>query len=56
MLVHAKDDAARQFYLHCAAFIAFPAGSRTLFLPIATVVAALGEERRRGPIISPGAP
>lgn len=43
VLVHAKDDAARQFYLHCAEFIAFPAGSRTLFLPIATVVAALGE-------------
>lgn len=43
VLVHAKDDAARQFYLRCAEFIAFPAGSRTLFLPIATVVAALGE-------------
>jgi GNAT superfamily N-acetyltransferase len=39
VLVHAKDDAARRFYLHCAEFIEHPADSRTLFLPIETVVA-----------------
>ncbi len=40
VLVHAKDDAARSFYLKCAEFIEYPAESRTLFLPIETVVAA----------------
>lgn len=42
VLVHAKDDAARQFYLRCAEFIEYPAESRTLFLPIETIVAAFG--------------
>lgn len=41
VLVQAKDDAARRFYLHCAEFIEHPADSRTLFLPIETVIAAL---------------
>ena len=40
ILVHAKDDAARRFYLRCAEFIEYPEDSRTLFLPIETVVAA----------------
>lgn len=40
VLVHAKDDAAKRFYMTCAAFIEYPADSRTLFLPIETVVAA----------------
>lgn len=40
VLVHAKDDAAKRFYMTCAEFIDYPAGSRTLFLPIDTVVAA----------------
>jgi GNAT superfamily N-acetyltransferase len=40
VLVHAKDDAARRFYLKCAEFIEYPEDSRTLFLPIETVVAA----------------
>ena len=40
VLVHAKDDAAKRFYLRCAEFIEYPADSRTLFLPIETVVAA----------------
>lgn len=40
VLVHAKDDAAKRFYMRCAEFIEYPAGSRTLFLPIETVVAA----------------
>jgi len=41
VLVHAKDDAAKRFYLRCAEFIEYPQESRTLFLPIETVVAAL---------------
>jgi GNAT superfamily N-acetyltransferase len=40
VLVHAKDDAAKRFYLACAEFIEYPADSRILFLPIETVVAA----------------
>jgi GNAT superfamily N-acetyltransferase len=42
VLVHAKDDAAKHFYMRCAEFIEYPADSRTLFLPIDTVVAAFG--------------
>lgn len=42
VLVHAKNEPARRFYLNCAEFIEYPAGSRTLFLPIETVVAAFG--------------
>jgi len=40
VLVHAKDDAARRFCMKCAEFIEYPEDSRTLFLPIETVVAA----------------
>ena len=40
VMLHAKSDAARAFYLHQAEFIEYPADSRTLFLPIETVVAA----------------
>jgi len=40
VLVQAKDERARRFYLGRAEFIEFPEGSRTLFLPIETVVAA----------------
>ena len=40
VLVHAKDERAKRFYLACAEFIEYPADSRTLFLPIETVVAA----------------
>ncbi|WP_026792848.1 GNAT family N-acetyltransferase [Pleomorphomonas oryzae] len=43
VLVHAKDEAARRFYLHAAEFIEYPDGSRTLFLPIETVVATLSQ-------------
>lgn len=39
VLVQAKDDAARRFYLSCAEFLEYPSESRTLFLPIETVVA-----------------
>jgi GNAT superfamily N-acetyltransferase len=40
VLVHAKDGAAKRFYMKCAEFIEYPQDSRTLFLPIETVVAA----------------
>jgi GNAT superfamily N-acetyltransferase len=40
VLVHAKSEAARRFYLRCAEFIEYPEDSRTLFLPIETVIAA----------------
>lgn len=40
VLVHAKDDTALRFYMKCAEFIEYPDDSRTLFLPIETVVAA----------------
>jgi GNAT superfamily N-acetyltransferase len=42
VLVHAEDENARRFYMACAEFIEYPADSRTLFLPIETVVAAFG--------------
>ena len=41
VLVHAKSDAARRFYLGCAEFIEYPQDRRTLFLPIETVVAGM---------------
>lgn len=41
VLVQAKDEAAKRFYMRCAEFIEYPEDSRTLFLPIETVVAAL---------------
>lgn len=40
VMVHAKDEAAKRFYLRCAEFIEYPEDSRTLFLPIETVIAA----------------
>ncbi|HEY0414056.1 MAG TPA: GNAT family N-acetyltransferase [Allosphingosinicella sp.] len=40
VLVQAKDEKARRFYLACAEFIEHPPESRTLFLPIETVIAA----------------
>jgi GNAT superfamily N-acetyltransferase len=42
VLVHAKDDAAKRFYLRCAEFIEYPADSRILFLPIEAVLAGFG--------------
>ena len=42
VLVQAKDERARRFYMTCAEFVEYPADSRTLFLPIETVVAAFG--------------
>ena len=41
-MVQAKDDAARRFYRACAEFIEYPDESRTLCLPIETVVGAFG--------------
>lgn len=43
VLVHAKDDAAKRFYLARAEFIEYPADSRILFLPIDTVIAAFSQ-------------
>lgn len=43
VLVQAKDENARRFYMACAEFFEFPGDSRTLFLPIETVVAGFGE-------------
>ena len=40
VVVQAKDDRAKRFYMACAEFIEYPADSRTLFLPIETVIAA----------------
>ncbi len=40
VLVQAKDEQAKRFYMACAEFIEYPADSRTLFLAIETVVAA----------------
>lgn len=40
VVVHAKDEAAKRFYLRCAEFIEYPEDSRALFLPIETVIAA----------------
>ncbi|MTV33229.1 GNAT family N-acetyltransferase [Rhodoblastus acidophilus] len=40
VMVHAKDEKAKRFYLRCAEFIEYPDDSRTLFLPIETIVAA----------------
>ena len=42
VLVQAKDEAAKRFYMRCAEFIEYPNDSRTLFLPIGTGVAAFG--------------
>lgn len=41
VMVQAKDERAKRFYLACAEFQEFPEDSRTLFLPIETVVAVL---------------
>lgn len=43
VLVQAKDEAAKRFYLRCAEFLEYPADSRTLFLSIERVVAAFSE-------------
>ena len=40
VMVQAKDERAKRFYLACAEFQEFPEESRTLFLPIETVVAS----------------
>lgn len=40
VLVQAKDETAKRFYLGRAEFVEYPADSRTLYLPVETVVAA----------------
>jgi GNAT superfamily N-acetyltransferase len=42
VMVQARDERAKLFYLACADFQEFTEESRTLFLPIETVVAAFG--------------
>ena len=42
VLVQAKDEQARKFYLACAEFMEHPVDSKTLYLPIETVLAAFG--------------
>jgi GNAT superfamily N-acetyltransferase len=44
VMVHAKDEAAKRFYMRCAEFIEYPQDSRSLFLPIETVIAAFSEK------------
>ncbi len=41
VVVHAKNEPARRFYMACAKFIEYPDDSRTLFLPIDRVIAEL---------------
>jgi GNAT superfamily N-acetyltransferase len=41
IMVKAKDEKARRFYLACAEFVEYPAESRTLFLPVETVVSGI---------------
>ena len=41
VLIQAKDERARAFYLRRAEFLEFPLGSRTLYLPIEVVLDAL---------------
>ncbi len=43
VLVHAKDERARAFYLRHAEFLEHPADSRTLFLPMETLVATFSQ-------------
>lgn len=42
VLVQAKDEAAKRFYLRCAEFLEYPEDSRTLFLPIESLIAGFG--------------
>jgi hypothetical protein len=42
VLVQAKDDRAKRFYMRQAEFIEYPNDSRTLYLPIETLIATVG--------------
>lgn len=42
VLIQAKDENARRFYMACAEFVEYPADSNMLFLPIETVIEGLG--------------
>lgn len=44
LIVHAIGERVVDFYRRYG-FLDFPSGSRTLFLPVETILAALGEER-----------
>lgn len=43
ILIHAKDEAAKAFYLSCAEFIEFPEDSHILFLPMETLIATFSQ-------------
>lgn len=45
VLVQAKSEAAKRFYMACAEFIGFPADSMTLFLPMETLLRGLTDDR-----------
>ena len=42
VLVQAKDENAKRFYMACAEFIEYPEDGHTLFLPVETLIAAYG--------------
>lgn len=42
VLVQAKDEAAKAWYLRQAKFMAFPEDGRVLWLPVVTVVGGVG--------------
>jgi GNAT superfamily N-acetyltransferase len=42
VLVRAKTERAKGFYLRCAEFMEYPADSNILFLPVETILAAFG--------------
>ena len=42
VLVQAKDEAAKRFYLGCAEFVEWPGGDRMLWLGTETVVGGMG--------------
>ena len=41
VMVHAKSEAAKRFYMKCAEFLEYPTESRILYLPIETLEASL---------------
>jgi len=43
VMVHAKSESAKRFYISSAEFLEFPSDSRILFLPMATIVSSWTE-------------
>lgn len=42
VMVHAKDERAKRFYLNCAEFMEYPADSRVLWLPLDSLLVGFG--------------